>query len=471
MFDYWPHVIVVSLSVLAYIIFIPWVVLTKKDSTTAVAWCLLVLLLPLVGALIFWAFGHNYLLHRMRHRRSVQSLVRERYEAEKRDGEAGDPTDLGRLARRVGAFAVAPGNSVTLYGETHDAFAGLLSAIEAARHHVHLEYFILRDDETGQQLLGLLAQKAKQGVEVRLIYDAMGCLHLKKRALRPLCDAGAKVAVFLPLNPVRSLIRVTLRNHRKITVVDGRVAFTGGMNIGDEYLGKSKGLGYWRDSFVRVEGPAASQLQRVFCEDWEFATKEVLRGATYFPDPGPAGPDDVQVAASGPDQEVNTIREIYFAAILAARQRVWIATPYVVPDAGLFDALRLARHRSVDVRVLSLNRADHYLSYYAGRYYGAEMAAMGVKVYRYKKGMMHSKVVLVDGRWAMVGSANFDNRSLHLNFEVGCALHSPALVGQLEAAYEHDLESSAPLDQGYLARRTLTGRVLDNVCRLLAPTL
>jgi cardiolipin synthase len=168
---------------------------------------------------------------------------------------------------------------------------------------------------------------------------------------------------------------------------------------------------------------------------------------------------------------VNTIREIYFAAILAARQRVWIASPYVIPDAGLLDALRLARHRGVDVRLLSLARPDHYISYYAGRYYAAELLAMGVKLYQYRRGMMHAKVVLVDGAWAVVGSANLDNRSLHLNFEVACLLHDTALVVGLEADFLHDLEDSAPLDHEVLAGRTLAGRVLDNACRLLAPAL
>jgi cardiolipin synthase len=460
---------VTGLHIIVLVVFIPWVVLTKKEPTAAVAWCLVVLLVPMLGALLFWAFGNNYLLHRVQHRRRNPGLFRERHFAPREKSTPADPADLATVAVHVHAFPAADGNAVTLYHQTNLAFQDLLAAIEAARHHVHLEYFILRADPTGTQLFDLLTQKAKDGVEVRLLYDAMGCLHLPRRALRPLVEAGGRVAAFLPLNPIRSLIRVSLRNHRKITVIDGKQAFTGGMNIGDEYLGKSR-LGYWRDSFLRVDGPAALQLQRVFCEDWEFATRETLGGA-YFPTVESAGPYRVQVAASGPDQEVNTIREIYFAAILAAREKLWIATPYVVPDAGLFDALRLARHRGVDVRVLSLARPDHYISYYAGRYFCADLAAMGVHVYQYQRGMMHAKMVLVDGRWAVVGSANFDNRSLHLNFEVGCLLDSPELVVELQTAFLADLEHSTLLDQTVLARRSLGGRVLDNVCRLFGPTL
>ncbi len=471
MSEYLPHIILSVLDLVVLVVFIPWVLLTKKDPTAAVSWCLLVLLLPLVGALLFWAFGYNYLLRRMRHERFSRALFRERILRALGEEKAPDPADLGRVAMRVKAFPSMSGNAVTLYHDTNQAFPALLQAIEAARHHVHLEFFILRSDPTGEALFDLLAHKAKEGVEVRLLYDAMGCLHLKQRSLQPLRDAGGRTAAFLPLNPLRSLIRVTLRNHRKIAVIDGRVSFTGGMNIGDEYLGKSARMGYWRDTFLRLEGPAAAHLQRVFCEDWEFATRDTLSGGAYFPEPLPCGPSAVQVASSGPDQEVNTIREIYFAAILAARERLWIASPYLIPDAGLFDALRLARHRGVDVSVLSLARPDHYISYYAGRYFSAELLAMGVKVYQYQKGMMHSKLMLVDGRWAMVGSANLDNRSLHLNFEVGCALHDPSLVADLEAAFQRDLEDATPLDRAVLDRRSLVGRVLDNACRLMAPTL
>ena len=320
-------------------------------------------------------------------------------------------------------------------------------------------------------MLELLARKANEVVEVRLLYDAMGCLHLKGRSLRPLREAGGQMAGFLPLNPFHSLIRINLRNHRKITVVDGRIGFTGGMNIGDEYLGKSPRMGYWRDSFVRLEGPAVADLQRVFREDWEFTRREKLPDAKYAPPQPAAGDVCVQIADSGPDQEVNTIREIYFLAIISARQRVWIASPYLVPDNGLFDALRAARYRGVDVRILTLLRPDHYISYYAGLYYAAELLSYGVKIYLYRKGMMHAKLMMVDGRWGMIGSANLDNRSLHLNFEIGCMLHDAAQVKDLESAYQHDLEDADPLDEHKLQQRTLVSRALENACRLFTPTL
>jgi cardiolipin synthase len=473
--EYWPH-LAVALSVLetvVVVVFLPWVLLSKKDATATVAWCLLVLFVPLLGALLFWGFGHNYLLHRVRHQRGERGGRRKQHPHP--DGlphhEDRGEHELGELAERVNAYPLRRGNAVTVYHETEQAFAALLDAIEQARRYIHLEYFILRSDATGERLLELLARKAKEGIEVRLLFDAMGSLHLKNRALRSLREAGGQVAAFLPLNPLHSLIRVNLRNHRKITVVDGRIGFTGGMNIGDDYLGKNARLGYWRDSFVRLEGPAVADLHCVFCEDWEFARRETLPDEQYAPPQPEVGDVCVQVADSGPDQEVNTIREIYFLAIVSARQRLWIASPYLVPDNGLFDALRAARYRGVDVRILTLLRPDHYLSYYAGLYYAAELLPYDVKIYLYRKGMMHAKLMMVDGRWGMVGSANLDYRSLHLNFEIGCILHDAGQVAELESAYRRDLDDAVPLDQETLARRSWASRALENACRLFTPAL
>jgi cardiolipin synthase len=474
--EYWPHLTLLgSLNVLALTIVIPYVLLSKKEPAIAVAWVLFVLLVPLLGSLIFWAFGYNYLLNRVKHLRRQRPLFQERERSaaistEDDSTPAGD-VEIARLARRFHAFPVRTGNAVTLYHETTEAYNALLAAVEAAKHHLHLEFFIFRSDEAGLRLLDLLTRKAKEGVRVRLLYDAMGSVHLRQKALAPLRAAGGKVVTFLPLNPLRSRIQINLRNHRKILVADGQVAFTGGMNIGDDYLGHGQRFGYWRDTFLRVEGPAAGDLQRIFCEDWDFAVRETLGDADYYPKLTAAGHDVVQVAASGPDQEVNTLREIYFIAFLAARERLWITTPYTIPDAGLTDALRLARGRGVDVRVLTIARPDHLVSFYAGKSYWSDLLEMGVKVYLYTKGMMHSKIILVDQTWASVGSANLDNRSLRLNFEAGCLLYNSARVAELEAAFLRDLETCQQLERVSYERRSALARATENACRLVSPML
>jgi len=308
-------------------------------------------------------------------------------------------------------------------------------------------------------------------VEVRLLYDAMGSHRLHRWRLWPLWRAGGKYSVFLPLSPLRRRIQINMRNHRKILVVDGRVAFTGGLNIGDEYLGKNPRYGFWRDTHLRLEGPAVAELQSVFTEDWDFAAGESLQDPAYFPAPSATGPDQVQVIQSGPDREIKGIREMYFAAILRARQRVWIATPYFVPDAGLLDAVCLAGELGIDVRLLCQYHPDKWIPFFAGRYYWSDVLNAGVKVYQYTKGMMHSKVVLVDGEWASVGTANLDIRSLHLNFEVNCLLYSPEATAKLEAAFRRDLSASIRLERHVFARRPVAGRLLDTACRLLSPVL
>jgi cardiolipin synthase A/B len=478
--DYWPNLtFFAAFEIVVTVGVIIWVLMTKRDSTAAMAWCLVVILVPLIGAALFWVFGYNRVHRPLRKRRLHRSRFRTGHPPRTREATSGrddvSPTetwnDLGRLAQKLNAYPVSPGNDVALYHDTQKAFDAMLEAIAAARHHIHLEYYIYRGDATGQRLADLLTEKARAGVEVRLLYDALGGFWLRRRALRPLLDAGGKIDTFLPvtLSPFR--FRVNLRNHRKITVVDGRVGFTGGMNIGDEYLGLDPYFGYWRDALLRLEGPAVAALQRTFTEDWDFAYGEPLNGRAYFPDLDPAGEHLVQVAESGPDQDVNTIRKIYFAAILSARERVWIATPYFVPDLALLDALRLARYRGVDVRILTLLKPDHFLSFHASRYYYDDMLQVGAKVYLYAKGMMHTKMMLVDGQWAMVGSANLDNRSLHLNFEAGCILYSHDLITDLEKAFRRDLRESVLVDARSFAQRSFWARLAENGCRLLSPTL
>ena len=467
-----------ALDLIVVACFLPWVLMTKKDATAAVAWCLVILLLPLFGALLFWVFGFTHVNRPLRRVRARRSAFRAKHpprttEAARGDDEDDVPTyrDLGQIACRVRAFPVSPGNAVALYHDTQDAFAALFEAIRHARHHVHLEFFIFRSDPTTDALIALLASRAREGVEVRLLYDAMGSVGLASRTLRPLWKAGGKATAFLPLNPLRSRVQVNLRNHRKVVVVDGHVGFTGGMNVGDEYLGKSERFGYWRDSFLRLRGPAVAGLQRVFSEDWHFATQQALDGDAYFPELPPAGEAVVQVVESGPDQEVKTIRELMFAAILSARERVLITSPYFVPDGGLLDALRLARLRGVDVSLLTVLRPDHWIAYLAARYFWGELLGAGVRIYQYRRGMMHAKVLTVDGRWGLVGSANFDNRSLHLSFEAGCAIHTPEVVAELDRQFDRDRDESARLDREKFARRPFRARLAENACRLLSPLL
>jgi cardiolipin synthase len=471
----------VLLNVVLTVATLLWVMHLKREPMSAIAWCLAVLMLPFLGPALFALFGyqtiHRPIEKRKRRRRAYRELAQDA-PAEANPGGGSPPVDvparwevLARLAHHPDGFPVTAGNHLSFYQTGGPAYAAMLEAIAGAQHHVHIEFFIFRPDESGRRFIDALVAAAKRGVEVRFLYDSVGSYALSSRMLRELRAAGGKVAAFLPLlNPLYR-VRINLRNHRKILVVDGRTAFTGGLNIGNEYVGESPKFGYWRDTHFRIAGPAAESLQRVFLEDWHFATNEPVRGADYYPRAPFPGTSPVQVVHSGPDSEYKAIRETYFAGILRGRKRVWIASPYFVPDAGLRDALVLAAREGVDVRFLGLFRPDKWVPFLAARYYWGDLLAAGVKVYQYARGMMHSKYVLVDGEWASVGTANTDNRSLHLNYEVNCLVYDAAAVAELEEHYLNDLEWSVRLDPGVFATRPFASRLAENAARLLSPVL
>lgn len=481
---YWHEITAwgAMLDLVLAVVTIGWVLTIKKDTTSALAWCLLIIFLPVLGMALFVLLGYNH-VHRPVTRKKRHKTLFRRADPDRPQAAVPGPEEesaepgwegMARLAQRFDAFPLTRGNQVRFFYEGLPAYLEMKEALQAAKQHIHLEYFIIQPDDSGQKLVDLLVKKAQSGVEVRVLYDAMGSHRLHRRFLKPLFQAGGRACAFLPLDPLRRRIQVNMRNHRKIAVVDGRVAFTGGLNIGNEYLGEVPRFGFWRDTHVRLEGPAVASLQRVFAEDWDFAAGEHLKGPNYFPSPAEVktdGDTDVQVIHSGPDQTRNGIREVYFAAILRARERLWIASPYFVPDAGLYDALCLAGYLGVDVRLLCQFHPDKWIPFFAGRYYFGEVLRAGVKVYQYTKGMMHSKVVLVDGQWASVGTANLDNRSLHLNFEVNCLIHTPERIAELEGAFLRDLTTSIRLDRAVFAQRPFAGRLVENACRLMSPIL
>jgi cardiolipin synthase A/B len=454
----------------------------KREPMSAIAWSLAVILLPGVGPLLFLVFGYQTVsrpIRRRKHRKKAYGKLAANAPAAAKPDGATPPLDvprrwevLAKLAHHPDGFPVTASNRVELYHLGEPAYAAMLTAIGAARHHVHIEFFIFRPDESGRRFVAALAVAARRGVEVRFLYDSLGSLMLSARLFKALAAAGGKVAGFLPLlNPLYRF-RVNLRNHRKILVVDGQIGFTGGLNIGDEYVGKAPQFGHWRDTHVRLEGPAVESLQRVFLEDWHYATEEAVSGPAYYPEHAPhPGTSLVQVVHSGPDAEHKAVRETYFAGILRGRKRVWLASPYYVPDAGLRDALVLAGRAGVDVRLLTLFRPDHWLAYLAGRYYWPELLAAGVKVYQYGRGMMHSKYLLVDGEWASVGSANLDNRSLLLNYEVNALVYDAAVVAELEEQFLQDLEWSVRIDPKVFEARPVAARLAENAARLLSPVL
>lgn len=472
--NYW-HIIttvVAAIDIVIVAVVIAWILAIKREATSAIAWSLLVILLPFVGAFLFLLFGYQSVERPLKRKRRHRVGYRSR---QGRQPIVAPPQvsyeGLGLLAEQLDGSPILAGNRAEFFHHGPPAFDAIFAAIERARHHIHLEFFIFRTDDLGERMLAALTAKARAGVEVRLLTDGIGARAFGNRQAKALAEAGGRWASFLPVSLWPRQLKVNLRNHRKIVVVDGQTAFTGGLNVGDEYLGKDPKFGPWRDTFLQVEGPIVETVQRVFVEDWDFSANEQLEGPAYFPALNQVGDVMVQTLTSGPDAETKTIREVFFAAMLRARKRLWVTTPYYVPDDGIRDALRLAAMSGVDVRLLIPQEPDHWTPYFAGRYYLPELLEAGVKVYLYANGFLHAKCITVDGRWASVGSANLDNRSLRLNFEMNLVFHSPHVVAELDRQFEHDLDDSHRLDGKTYAKRRWPGRLAENVCRLFSPVL
>lgn len=448
------------------------IVLERRSPVATLAWVVALAWLPLLGFLIYYFFGPRRLRRRkLKRQEGARLLLRAMREL---DAELDDPrwTSLARLAMAAGQAPPLPVRDVTLYFEGDPTFDAIERAIRQARHHVHLEYYIFDDDAVGRRVIAALAERARAGVEVRLVLDAIGAYRLPERALEPLRAAGGEIAWF---NPVRRphLRLANFRTHRKILICDGDLAFTGGMNITEDQA--STGAN-WRDTHVSFRGPACRALQRVFLEDWYFASgRPPPTGPQYFP---PFTHDEargehtlVQIVASGPDLDLFAIQKLFFGAIAQAQRRVWLTTPYFVPDEPTLAALLSAGLRGVDVRVLVPRSSDNVLVDLAARSYFPELARARVQILEYEGRMLHAKTLVVDETFGVVGTANFDNRSFRLNFEVVAAIYDRATCAALARAFQDDLEHARPVKVRSLRDKPFLERLGEAGARLFSPLL
>jgi cardiolipin synthase A/B len=454
--------------------FIPLVLVRKKEASATIAWIMVLVFLPLLGVVLFWFLGRDRVRRPVREKASANVTVRGHLSdlavlagdsiETLVEEHAGSERGVMRLAARMGRMDVVSGNRVDILVGAPATYDAHLAAIEAATDHVHLELYILRPDAQGRRFRDALVAAAQRGVRVRLLVDGFGSRSVGARFLAPLLDAGGHVARFLPLDPVRRAWTLNLRNHRKLMIVDGQVGFTGGINVGEEFLP-------WRDVHLRIEGPGVHQLQAVFVEDWYFATRYNLVHPAFFPDGGSRGVSAMQILESGPDATLESIHRLHVAAISTARRHVHLTTPYFVPDRALLVALQTAALRGVDVRVIVPRHSNHRVTWHAGRSFYDELLEMGVKIHEYLPGMVHTKTMVVDGSFATVGSANMDTRSFRLSFELVALLWDRVVVGELQEIFHEDLRHTEPVDLDQWKRRGRVLRVKEGFGRLCAPLL
>jgi len=443
----------------------------------AIAWAISLATFPYAALPLYWIFGRNRF-------HGYVEILRAGLLAQPAAARAALPLQSLQAYRadippeRAGAFQVlavlsqtlySRGNALELLVDGQATFAALFAAIDAAERYLLIEFFIIKDDALGRELHTRLRRKAAAGVAVRVLYDEVGSHALPNAYVATLRAAGVAVSAFHTTRGWRNRFQLNFRNHRKIVVADGRVAFVGGLNVGDEYLGRGR-LGHWRDTHLRIEGPAVQAVQQVFIEDWYWATREVAE-VEWRPTVAATRDQIVLIYPTGPADALETCSMFFHQAIVGAQRRLWIASPYFVPDSPVFEALQLAALRGVDVRILLPARPDHLLVYLASFSFLEAADRSGIQIYRYQDGFLHQKVVLVDDEVAAVGTANLDNRSLRLNFEVMAVGVDRAFAAQVETMLTRDFQRSQRTSAAELRRRGRTFQWAVRAARLFDPIL
>jgi cardiolipin synthase len=435
---------------------------------------MVILFVPFLGLIAFWLLGTTRLHLRRRKRRHVESLLApEIQRLQTRTGYSLSPKDapqsLIHLARKFDGTGPLTGNHIEIFRQGKVLFDALEEAVDQATQHIHLEYYIWQPDNTGQRIRDALVRAAERDVQVRLLIDDVGSRDIKSHFFEHLKKVGGQIERFLPLNPLNRQLALNNRNHRKIVVIDGRLAFIGGMNIGDQYAAQGE---TWIDLHARVHGPVVHSIQETFCQDWYHASAQDLASRDYFPPTDSTGAVKAQFLSSGPaDERWRSIHIFIFAAINLAREKVFIETPYFVPDQPILMALRTAALRGVDVRLLLPGQSDHPLVLFAGRSFQDELLTAGVRIFELKNSMTHAKTMTIDGYLSTIGSANLDQRSFRLNFESNLFFLDSSVSQQMEQDFLALCNSAVEIRMDQRKKLAASRKLVESVCRVLSPLL
>ncbi|MGH7794598.1 MAG: cardiolipin synthase [Candidatus Binatia bacterium] len=481
------HVFTILAALLALyaLVMSVFLVTENRRPQSTLAWMLVLFFAPGIGLLVYILFGRDRKAFSKRSKLLMQDLevnalpllspILSRQDAElaRLESQSVGRKKLAMLVRRNSLSVLTTRNRVEIQQDAAKFYPSLMEDMKAARHSIHLQYFIWGVDSFTDGLKQILMEKARAGVEVRLLYDPIGSqAHVGHRYIRDIQAEGIKMA---PTSPSYHLHTISYRNHRKITVIDGAIGYTGGMNIGQEHISGGIGFDFWRDTQVRLVGESAAILQAVFMVDWYNAVRENLFSAPYFP-PSAAEPAEgdvpVQILTSGPDSQWAAIRQLYSCMIVSAQQHVFIQSPFFIPDATIAEALMSAALSGVDVKLmLSARPSGNRLPDWAGNTYLADIVAAGVRVFLYEKGYLHAKTISIDSEICSIGSANIDIRSFSINYEINAVLYSKRLARELEQDFERDLLHCTEFDVTEYEKRNAAARFRDSVARLFSPLL
>lgn len=452
------------------------ILLDNRQPAKTMAWLLLLGFLPVVGAVLYFFFGRNTRKERLISQRSLDQLTKHTMlEFAEQQGLAvkEQQRPLMQLFARADMALPFRGNDVEVYTDGHSFFLALLREIGQAKHHIHLNSYIFADDPLGNLIADALIDRAQQGVEVRLIYDDVGCWNVKNRFFERMREAGIDVRAFMPVRFPAFTGKVNYRNHRKVIVIDGRVGFTGGMNIALRYVKGTRRQG-WRDTHIRLRGGAVYGLQRAFLVDWYFVDRTLLNGRKYYPEIAPQIGNNLiaQVVTSGPNSPSPVIMQGYVRILLEAKRYVYMETPYFLPTEPVAFAMRTAAQGGIDVRLMIPLHADSHVVDWASRSYVVKMVEAGVKVYLYKAAFNHSKLLVSDDSLSTIGSSNIDFRSFENNFEANVFFYGEDMARRVKGIFLTDQRESLLLnDMMDTVHRPLWSRLWESLMRLLSPLL
>ena len=459
------------------------IVLENRNPVRTLAWVAVLLFVPLVGMIFYLYFGVNYRKIKMFSMKGLGDMKWLQYMSEDqkqriqkteflKKEDMKDVRKLMTLLLNNSKALLTRYNKVDILKNGEETFPAIFTALGRAKRFIHLEYYIIEAGELATRLKDILIAKAKSGVEVRVIFDDVGCWSLPKTYIREMRAAGIQIYPFLPVRFHRIADKANYRNHRKIIVIDGETGFVGGLNFADRYMNGLPGIGIWRDTHLRVKGEAVTSLQIVFLIDWYFVRQELLLNKEdYMPYKKEDGNVIVQTVASGPDSDWASIQQAYFTLINTAKKYVFISTPYFMPGETTLNCIKAAAMGGIDVRILLPHKSDSWLTQWCSRSYVEELLEAGVKVYWYQKGINHSKVIVVDGMMASVGTANMDMRSFDENFEVNLIIYDRNVAKNLAASFVEDMRDSV---EGSIHKgkfRPKRQKIRESVARLFAPLL
>lgn len=465
---------VLSLFYIGGIIAAAHAALKSRTAQGAIAWTVSLVSFPFLALPAYLVLGRNKfagLAEAFRDRQDELNVLVEEFQAQlqpHRIPTSEQPSWHKAVERFIG-FELVDGNEVKLLIDGEAAFADMFEGIAKARDYILFEFYMVHDDELGRAMRDALVERAQAGVRVTFLYDEVGSSGLPRAYVQSLRDAGVQVSTFNPTRGWSNRFQLNFRNHRKMLVVDGRLGWVGGLNVGDEYMGRDPAMSPWRDTHLRLEGPVVLQLQITMLVDWYWATRDVLELAWQAN--SHAANRSMMLVPTGPASQLETASLFYVAALSAARERCWISSPYFVPDEAVMKALELAALRGVDVRILSTAKSDSLPVYLAGSYYIYLLRDLGIRFYLFEPGFLHQKAMLVDDQFASVGTHNFDNRSFRLNFEVSAVAVDKEFAAELEAMFEADFAHAREIDPGSFEQRPLWWRIAAQIARLAAPVL